>query len=131
LHCEILVMLLARFQTAQRRKESLPPLGYRAHRRILAIFLALSRLTHQRRLKQRADASVHASESASNLPMLDVPGKFENHRLPNAVAVIGALKKPRNRPPSHETHTRRRALWGKLRLIIVGGVHDADNGGRG
>jgi hypothetical protein len=25
--------------------------------------------------------------------MLEVPGWFENHRLPNAVAVVSALKK--------------------------------------
>src|SRR5581483_4605705 len=39
-----------------------------------------------------AAASVQASDSASSLPMLEMPGCAENHRLPNAVAVISALK---------------------------------------
>ena len=39
-----------------------------------------------------AAASVQSSDSASNLPMLDVPGWLESHRLPNAVAVVSALK---------------------------------------
>ena len=38
-----------------------------------------------------AAASVQTSDSASSLPMLDVPGWLENHRLPNAVAVVSAL----------------------------------------
>jgi uncharacterized protein (DUF2147 family) len=38
-------------------------------------------------------ARVVTSESASSLPMLDVPGWLESHRLPNAVAVVSALKK--------------------------------------
>ena len=38
-----------------------------------------------------AAASVVSSESASSLPMLDVPGWLESHRLPNAVAVVSAL----------------------------------------
>src|ERR1700727_2287280 len=39
-----------------------------------------------------AAASVQASDSASSLPMLEVPGWLENHRLPKAVAVVAALK---------------------------------------
>jgi hypothetical protein len=39
-----------------------------------------------------ADASVHASDSANSLPMLEMPGCAENQRLPKAVAVIKALK---------------------------------------
>ncbi len=39
-----------------------------------------------------AAASVQASDKANSLPMLDVPGWLENHRLPNAVAVAVALK---------------------------------------
>ena len=38
-----------------------------------------------------AAASVVSSESASSLPMLDVPGWLESQRLPNAVAVVSAL----------------------------------------
>ena len=38
-----------------------------------------------------AAASVVSSDSASSLPMLDVPGWLESHRLPNAVAVVSAL----------------------------------------
>src|SRR5689334_1902619 len=38
-------------------------------------------------------ASVVTSDSASSLPMLDVPGWLDSHRLPNAVAVVSALKK--------------------------------------
>jgi hypothetical protein len=34
---------------------------------------------------------VQTSESAINLPMLDVPGWLDSHRLPNAVAVVIAL----------------------------------------
>ena len=30
-------------------------------------------------------------ESANNFPMLEVPGWLENHKLPNAVAVVMAL----------------------------------------
>jgi hypothetical protein len=37
-------------------------------------------------------ASVVTSESASNLPMQAVPGGGDSHRLPNAVAVVSALK---------------------------------------
>ena len=40
--------------------------------------------------KTAASIVVH-SDSASNSPMLDVPGWLENHRLPNAVAVVSAL----------------------------------------
>jgi len=39
-----------------------------------------------------AEASVHIKDSASSLPMLEVPGCDESHRLPNAVAVISAEK---------------------------------------
>src|SRR5437762_14223438 len=39
-----------------------------------------------------AAASVHTSDSARSLPMLEVPGWLENQRLPNAVAVVSALK---------------------------------------
>ena len=35
---------------------------------------------------------MQASDSASSLPMLDVPGWAESLRLPNAVAVRSALK---------------------------------------
>ena len=42
---------------------------------------------------------VVSSEMASSLPMLDVPGSLENHRLPNAVAVVQAEK--RHRPRQH------------------------------
>jgi hypothetical protein len=35
---------------------------------------------------------VHASDSANSLPILDVPGSSDSHRLPNAVAVVMALK---------------------------------------
>ena len=44
-----------------------------------------------------AAAIVVSSEIASSLPMLDVPGWLENHRLPNAVAVVQALKRHRAR----------------------------------
>ena len=33
---------------------------------------------------------VHTSASAISLPMLEVPGWLESHRLPNAVAVVMA-----------------------------------------
>ncbi len=36
---------------------------------------------------------VVTSESAISLPMLDVPGWWENHKEPKAVAVVQALKK--------------------------------------
>ena len=39
-----------------------------------------------------AAAMVQTSESAISLPMLDVPGWLERHRLPKAVAVVMALK---------------------------------------
>ena len=39
-----------------------------------------------------ADVSVQARDSASSLPMLDIPGLLESHRLPNAVPVKRALK---------------------------------------
>src|SRR5580704_8619176 len=39
-----------------------------------------------------AAAIVHTSDSAISLPMLDVPGWFDSHRLPKAVAVVMALK---------------------------------------
>src|SRR6476659_8045041 len=35
---------------------------------------------------------VHTSESASSLPMLEVPGWLDTHRLPNAAAVVSALQ---------------------------------------
>ena len=35
---------------------------------------------------------VLTSDSASSLPMLEVPGWLESHRLPNAVAVVSALQ---------------------------------------
>ena len=35
---------------------------------------------------------VVTSASAISLPMLDVPGWLDSHRLPNAVAVVQALK---------------------------------------
>lgn len=40
-----------------------------------------------------AAASVVRSERAISLPMLDVPGWWENHKLPKAIAVVQALKK--------------------------------------
>ena len=39
-----------------------------------------------------AAASVQTSARAINLPMLDMPGWSESQRLPNAVAVVSALK---------------------------------------
>ena len=36
---------------------------------------------------------VVTSDRAISLPMLEVPGWCENHRLPKAVAVVQALKK--------------------------------------
>ena len=39
-----------------------------------------------------AAAKVHASDKAINFPMLAMPGWSESQRLPNAVAVIIALK---------------------------------------
>lgn len=39
-----------------------------------------------------AAASVHASDRAINLPMLEMPGSLESHKLPKAVAVVMALK---------------------------------------
>jgi hypothetical protein len=39
-----------------------------------------------------ADARVHSKDSARSFPMLDIPGWLESQRLPNAVAVINALK---------------------------------------
>src|SRR5215471_5685789 len=48
-----------------------------------------------------AAAMVVTSANAINLPMLDVPGWLESHRLPNAVAVVMALKdERRNLAPS-------------------------------
>ena len=35
---------------------------------------------------------MQASDKASNLPMLEIPGLLENIKLPKAVAVISALK---------------------------------------
>jgi hypothetical protein len=35
---------------------------------------------------------VQASDKAKSLPMVDVPGWLDSHRLPNAVAVVMALK---------------------------------------
>ena len=35
---------------------------------------------------------VVTSDRAISLPMLEVPGWWENHRLPKAVAVVQALK---------------------------------------
>src|SRR5271165_7609591 len=43
--------------------------------------------------KSTAAESVVASDRAISLPMLDVPGWCENHKLPKAVAVVQALKK--------------------------------------
>ena len=37
-------------------------------------------------------AKVVSSESVSSLPMLEVPGWEDSHRLPKAVAVVRALK---------------------------------------
>jgi uncharacterized protein (DUF2147 family) len=42
--------------------------------------------------KTTGAANVVISDNASNLPMLDVPGWLDSHRLPNAVAVVSALK---------------------------------------
>src|SRR5437764_15460259 len=39
-----------------------------------------------------AAAIVHTRASAISLPMLDVPGWLDSHKLPNAVAVVSALK---------------------------------------
>jgi hypothetical protein len=39
-----------------------------------------------------ADASVQARDSASSLPVLDIPWSLESHRLPKAVPVKRALK---------------------------------------
>jgi len=39
-----------------------------------------------------AASIVQASVKVSNLPMLDVPGWLDSHRLPKAVAVVAALK---------------------------------------
>ena len=39
-----------------------------------------------------AAASVQTSARAISLPMLDMPGWSESQRLPNAVAVVSALK---------------------------------------
>src|SRR5262249_26251637 len=39
-----------------------------------------------------AAAILHTSARAISLPMLEVPGWVESHRLPNAVAVVSALK---------------------------------------
>src|ERR1700722_13386766 len=39
-----------------------------------------------------AAPNVHISDKASSLPILDVPGCFDNQRLPNAVAVVSALQ---------------------------------------
>ena len=39
-----------------------------------------------------AAASVQTRASAISLPMLDMPGCLESQRLPNAVAVVSALK---------------------------------------
>ena len=63
--------------------------------------------------KSTAAESVVTSDSAISLPMLDVPGWWENHRLPKAVAVVQALKKNGSRqarlqklglsrPPRHD-----------------------------
>src|ERR1700733_8344432 len=42
--------------------------------------------------KSAAEASVQASDKARSLPMLAVPGWLEKDKLPNAVAVMRALK---------------------------------------
>jgi len=39
-----------------------------------------------------ADVSVQARDSANSLPMLDIPGLLDSHRLPKAVPVNRALK---------------------------------------
>ena len=41
--------------------------------------------------KSTAAAMVVTSASAINLPMLEVPGWLDSHKLPNAVAVVSAL----------------------------------------
>ena len=41
--------------------------------------------------KNTAAAMVHSKAKAINLPMLDVPGWLDIHRLPNAIAVVIAL----------------------------------------
>jgi hypothetical protein len=43
--------------------------------------------------KMTAAARVVSSDKAISLPMLDVPGWWESHRLPKAMAVVQALKK--------------------------------------
>src|SRR5215475_244099 len=43
--------------------------------------------------KMTAAARVVTSDRAMSLPMLDVPGWWESHRLPNAMPVVQALKK--------------------------------------
>jgi hypothetical protein len=42
-----------------------------------------------------AAASVHCSARAISFPMLAIPGWSESRRLPNAVAVVSALKTQR------------------------------------
>ena len=53
---------------------------------------SLSGRSHQKRLKKTAATIVQIKASAINFPMLEVPGLLESHRLPNAVAVVMALK---------------------------------------
>src|SRR5262245_59372731 len=43
--------------------------------------------------KMTAAASVVSSDRAISLPMLEVPGWWESHKDPNAMAVVQALKK--------------------------------------
>src|SRR6185312_1802777 len=43
--------------------------------------------------KTTAAANVVSSDRPISLPMLDVPGWCENHRLPKAMAVVQALKR--------------------------------------
>ncbi len=59
--------------------------------RLFGPVLALRR--QERGLEEDGGARVVISDSAISLPMLDVPGWCENHRLPKAVAVVQALKK--------------------------------------
>ena len=55
--------------------------------------VAISRgLPIKRGWNNTAAKRVQSSDRAKSSPMLAVPGWLENHRLPNAVAVVSALK---------------------------------------
>ena len=75
------------------RGRSIPP-RMRLTRSAISVYsLILRGLPINAGWNSKTAASVVTSDKASSLPMLDVPGWLDSHRLPNAVAVVRALKK--------------------------------------